>query len=162
MSLAGIRFATQNAVILIASLGIVLAVALLLNKTRLGLALRACAQQNEAATIVGLPVYQLFAATMAIAGVLTAASGVMISSITQLSPLLGADPMLKAFIICVFAGLGNIGGTVIAAFLLALIEAGAQYYFGARWGFPTLLLLVIAVLIWRPSGLFSGTEVKRM
>jgi branched-chain amino acid transport system permease protein len=162
LALAGIRFPIQNMVIVLSAITIVLAVSLLLRWTRIGLALRACAQDRDAAALMGLPVTALFSATMALAGALTAASGVMISSITQLSPLLGDDPMLKAFIMCVLAGLGNIGGAIASAFLLAIVEVMAEFYFASRWGFPTLLFLVIAVLIWKPNGLFSGREVQRL
>jgi branched-chain amino acid transport system permease protein len=81
---------------------------------------------------------------------------------TQLSPPLGNDPMLKAFIMCVIAGLGNLPGAVAAAFGLALLEAFVQYAAGARWGFPSLLFVVIAVLIWRPSGLFGRAQIRRL
>ncbi len=161
MDFLGVRFPTQNMVTIGISVLPVGVVALILNRTRIGLALRAAAQGREAALLMGLPVNQLFATTMAMAGMLTAASGVLVSSITQLSPLLGTDPMLKALIMCILAGLGNVSGAIMAAFLLATIEVAAQYYFGARWGFPVLLMLVIGVLIWRPSGLFSAAPVER-
>jgi branched-chain amino acid transport system permease protein len=86
----------------------------------------------------------------------------MVSSMTQLSPPLGNDPMLKAFIMCVVAGLGNLPGAIAAAFGLALLEAFVQFVAGARWGFPSLLFVVIAVLIWRPSGLFGRAQIRRM
>ena len=75
---------------------------------------------------------------------------------------MGGDPMLKAFIICVVAGLGNVYGAVTAAIALGVLEAGAQYLLGVRFGFATLLLLVIVVLIWRPAGLFGRREVVRL
>lgn len=161
VDLLGIHVPAQNIVTIAVSMILVLAVVFMLNRTRVGLALRSAAQSREAALLMGLPVNRLFAVTMAMAGALTAASGVLVSAITQLSPLLGADPMLKAVIMCILAGLGNVGGAIIAAFLLATIEVAAQYYFGACWGFPVLLMLVIAVLIWRPDGLFSNRAVER-
>ena len=69
---------------------------------------------------------------------------------------------LKAFIVCVVAGLGNVYGAVVAAILLGLIEAGTQYVFGVRWSFAILLLIVIVVLIWRPYGLFGQKQVVRL
>ena len=70
--------------------------------------------------------------------------------------------MLKAFIMCVIAGLGNLPGAVASAFGLALIEAFVQFGAGARWGFPVLLLIVILVLIWRPTGLFGRAAIRRL
>ena len=86
----------------------------------------------------------------------------MISSLATLSPTMGGDPMLKAFIICVVAGLGNTYGAVAAAVVIGLIEASTQYVLGVRFGFALLLLLVIAVLIWRPSGIFGKSWVVRL
>jgi branched-subunit amino acid ABC-type transport system permease component len=70
--------------------------------------------------------------------------------------------MLKAFIICVVAGLGNVYGTVATAIVLGLLEALIQYVLGVRYSFALLLLLVIVVLIWRPYGLFGRGQVVRL
>ena len=86
----------------------------------------------------------------------------MVSSLSSLLPNMGGDPMLKAFIICVVAGLGNVYGAVAAAIVLGLLEAFAQYMLGVRYSFAILLLLVIAVLIWRPYGLFGRRQVVRL
>jgi branched-chain amino acid transport system permease protein len=85
----------------------------------------------------------------------------MISSITTLAPTMGYDPMLKAFIICVIAGLGNITGALYAAFILGIFEVSIQFFFGVRFGFPALLALVILALIWRPYGVFGRRVVTR-
>jgi branched-chain amino acid transport system permease protein len=77
-------------------------------------------------------------------------------------PNMGGDPMLKAFVICIVAGLGNVFGAVAAAFLLGLLEALTQYVLGVQYSFAILLLLIIAVLIWRPYGLFGRRQVVRL
>ena len=69
---------------------------------------------------------------------------------------------MKAFVICVVAGLGNVWGAGVCAFGLALLEAAIGYYFGVRFGFPTMLMLVILLLIWRPQGLFGRERVVRL
>jgi branched-subunit amino acid ABC-type transport system permease component len=74
---------------------------------------------------------------------------------------MGADPMLKAFIICVVAGLGNVYGAVASAIVLGLVEASVQYLLGVRWSLATLLLIVVIVLIWRPHGLFGRSQEER-
>jgi branched-subunit amino acid ABC-type transport system permease component len=75
---------------------------------------------------------------------------------------MGYDPMLKAFIVCVIAGLGSIRGALIAALLMGLLEASIQFLIGVRFGFPVLLILVIITLIWRPYGLFGTARVARL
>jgi branched-subunit amino acid ABC-type transport system permease component len=105
---------------------------------------------------------RVYAQVLALSGALAAVSGIMVSSLATLSPNMGGDPMLKAFIICVVAGLGNVPGAAVAAVVLGIVEAAAQFLLGVRFGFATLLLLVIVVLIWRPYGLFGRQQVVRL
>jgi branched-subunit amino acid ABC-type transport system permease component len=99
---------------------------------------------------------------LGLSAALAAVSGIMISSLSGLLPNMGGDPMLKAFVICVVAGLGNVYGAVAAAVVLGVLESVIQYVFGVQYSFAILLLLVIAVLIWRPAGLFGRTQVVRL
>lgn len=152
----------QNILIVVVSVLIMVLVAWSLKTSRIGRAIRATAQNREAARLMGVPTRSVYLQVLALSGALAGISGVLLSSITQLSPPLGNDPMLKAFIMCVVAGLGNVPGSVAAAFILALVEAGTQFYLGARWGFPLLLILVILALIWRPYGVFGRATVRRL
>ena len=151
----------QNLVIMAVSLVLMAATAWLIGRTRMGRAIRATAQNRDGALLMGVPVRRVFAQVLALGGLLAAVSGVMLSSITTLAPTMGYDPMLKAFIICVIAGLGNTMGALFAAFALGLIEAGVQFELGVRFGFPVLLLLVIVALILRPEGVFSRRRTAR-
>lgn len=152
----------QNILILAVAVGLMGAVALLLNKSRSGRAIRATAQNRDAAQLMGIRVGRVYAQVLAISGALAAVSGIMISSLSGLLPNMGGDPMLKAFVICVVAGLGNVYGAVFAAILLGLLESVIQYLFGVQYSFAILLVLVIAVLIWRPAGLFGKRQVVRL
>jgi len=152
----------QNILIVVVVVVLMAMIALLLGTTRIGRAIRATAQNREAAQLMGVAVNRIYFQVLLLSGAIAGICGVMVSSMTQLSPPLGNDPMLKAFIMCVVAGLGNLPGAVAAAFGLALLEAFVQYAAGARWGFPTLLFVVIAVLIWRPAGLFGRVQIRRM
>jgi branched-subunit amino acid ABC-type transport system permease component len=151
----------QNLLIVVVSLAIMAIVAWLIARTRAGRAIRATAQNRDGALLMGVPVRRVFAQVLGLGGVLAAVSGVMLSSITTLAPTMGYDPMLKAFIICVIAGLGNMLGALYAAFLLGVFEAAIQFLLGVRFGFPLLLLLVIGALIWRPEGVFSRRRAAR-
>lgn len=152
----------QDIAIVLVSLALMGALAWLLARTRTGRAIRATAQNREAAQLMGVPTRRVYLQVMVLSGALAGICGVLVSSVTQLSPPLGGDPMLKAFIMCVVAGLGNLPGAVASAFALALVEAFVQFGAGARWGFPVLLLTVIVVLIWKPAGLFGRVQVRRL
>lgn len=160
--IAGVHIPYQNLLILCLALVLMALVAGLLDHTRMGRAIRATAQNRDAAQLMGVPVSRVYRQVLGIAGALAAAAGVLISSQSTLSPSMGGDPMLKAFIICVVAGLGNVRGAAAAAILLGVVEASAQYLFGVRFGFATLLVIVIAALIWRPYGVFGRRQVVRL
>lgn len=162
ISVGGVHVPNQNLLILVVALLLIFGLALLLGRTRAGRAIRATAQNREAAQLMGVRVGRVYAQVLALSGALAAVSGIMVSSLTTLSPNMGGDPMLKAFIICVVAGLGNVPGAAIAALALGVVEAAAQFLLGVRFGFATLLLLVIVVLIWRPYGLFGRQQVVRL
>ena len=152
----------QNVLIVVISSVMMVAVSLLLAKTRVGRAIRATAQHREAARLMGAAAGQVFALVLATGGALAGASGVLLSSITALSPQVGFDPMLKAFIICVIAGLGHVTGALYMAFALGFFESLVQFLLGVRFALPLMLVLVIVALIWRPSGLFGREDVTRL
>lgn len=149
-------------VILSASALLMLLLGMMLKRTRAGRAIRAVSLNRDAAQLMGVPVQLVYAQVLMIAGGLSAASGIMLSTITTLAPTMGYNPMLKAFIICVVAGLGNVSGALAVAFLLGLFEALVQFELGVRFAFPAMLLLVVTVLIWRPYGLFGHKKVARL
>ena len=160
--IGGVHVPFQNILILVVAVALMAAVAFLLNRTRMGRAIRATAQNRDAAQLMGIRIGRTYAQVLAISGGLAAVSGIMISSLSGLLPNMGGDPMLKAFIICVVAGLGNVYGAVASAIVLGLLEAGIQYVLGVQYSFAILLVLVIIVLIWRPAGLFGRTQVVRL
>jgi branched-subunit amino acid ABC-type transport system permease component len=160
--IAHVHIPFQNLLILCVAIALMVAVAALLDRTRMGRAIRATAQNREAAQLMGVAVGRVYIQVLAIAGALAAAAGVLISSQATLSPSMGDDPMLKAFIICVVAGLANVRGAAVAAIVLGVVEASAQYLFGVRFGFATLLVIVIVALIWRPYGIFGRQQIVRL
>jgi branched-chain amino acid transport system permease protein len=162
ITIGHVHIPNQNILILAVSLLMMIAVAVLLNNTRIGRAIRATAQNRDAAQLMGIRIGRVYAQVLAISGALAAVSGIMISSLSGLLPNMGGDPMLKAFIICVVAGLGNVYGAAGVALVLGLLEAIIQYVFGVQYSFAILLLIVIAVLIWRPAGLFGRAQVVRL
>lgn len=151
----------QSVAILVMAALLIGGIAWLLTHTRFGLAIRATAMNREAALLMGVEAGRTYLQVLVIAGVLAAAAGTLISSLATLSPDMGTNPLLRAFVICVVAGLGSVTGAGIAAVALGIVEAAIQYYLGVRYGFPVMLLLVIIVLIWKPAGLFGQQEVVR-
>lgn len=161
-TLGEITIPYQSMLIVVVSVLALVAIAWFLGKTRTGRAIRATSQNPAAAQLMGVPVRLVFVQVLALAGGLSALSGVMLSSVTTLSPTMGYDPMTKAFIICVIAGLGSSMGALWMSFILGMLEASVQYLLGVRFAFPMLLLLVIVTLIWRPDGVFGRGKAVRL
>ncbi|WP_317054330.1 branched-chain amino acid ABC transporter permease [Roseovarius rhodophyticola] len=160
--IGGVVMTNQAIIIFAVATTCIGVVAWLLLKTRFGRAIRATAMNRDAARLMGVRTNTVYLQVMALAGALAGVAGLMISTQATLSPQMGGDPLLKAFVICVVAGLGNVWGAGVCAIVLALIEAAIGFYFGVRFGFPTMLMLVIIVLIWRPLGLFGKERVVRL
>ena len=151
----------QNLIIVAVSVLMAVAVATFLGRSRSGRAIRATALNQDAALLMGVPIRKVFAQLMIASGALAAVSGVMLSSITTLSPTMGDAPMTKAFVIVAVAGLRNVYGAFYAAFMLGMFEATMQFSLGVRFAFPAMLVLVVFTLILRPYGIFGRETVIR-
>lgn len=122
--------------------------------TRAGMEVRATFQQKEAAALVGIDVEKLYAFTFALGAGLAALAGVMLGSIFVVQPSMGGVATLKAFIVVILGGLGNFLGAIAGGLLLGVAESFGSIISSAykdAIGF----VLVIAVLLYKPDGLFG-------
>lgn len=143
------------------ALAIVVALSWMLNRTMMGRAIRATAQDRRAASLMGIPASRIYMQVLMIACVLAAISGVLVSSVENVSPTTGEVAILKVFIICVIAGLGNIPGTIIMSFAMAAFEVSVQYIFSAKWGYPLMISAALVILIYKPAGVFGAEKTVR-
>lgn len=158
----GVTISYQDLVIMAVAAIALLLMEWFLTRTRPGLAIRATAQQPDAAQLMGVRKDHIFLLVLGLSSGLAAISGVLLSSIFFIAPTFGFYPMLKSFIICIFGGLGNIRGTLYAAFIIGITEALVSLYLGVRFALPVMFGLIIVVLIFRPNGLFGQREVVRL
>lgn len=159
----GQTFVPWNSVlVLIVAIFLLIALDFFVRYTRYGRIIRAVAQNFEAARLMGVRTSSVYRLVFGLSGMLAAISGIMLSTMTTLAPTMGYDPMLKAFIVCVIAGLGEVRGALIVAFVLGAIESIIQFQLGVRFALPTLLLLVVITLIFRPQGLMRKNEALRL
>ncbi len=145
----------QIAIIVITPL-ILAALWAFLNRTRLGLALRAVAQNEDASQLVGLNVTALYGLAFAIAASLAGLAGIFMGGYRFMSPVMGSDPLLKALIVVVFGGISSISGPIFAAYLIGFFEAACSYYFGLYWTPALLFAVLILTLMVRPEGIFAN------
>ncbi len=134
---------------------------LFLQYTRLGKSIRAAAQNREAARIVGIEIKKVYAVTFAISIAITAVAGALISPIQPIFPFMGGPLTLKAFAITAMAGLGSIPGALFGGIVLGLIETFVATYVpgvGTNLGIISSYVILVAVLVLRPQGLFGGLK----
>jgi branched-chain amino acid transport system permease protein len=124
-------------------------------RTRLGLYMRAAQQDLEMAQAFGVPARRVYAAVFALGAMLAALAGVLVVPIEQAHYLMGLDPLLLSFIVVVLGGLGNLRGTLVAAFVVGISDGVVSVFFSPTLAKIVATLLVAAVLIVRPAGLFG-------
>lgn len=126
-----------------------------LRSTRRGRAIRAVAQNPEAARLVGIDVSHTRAVTFGLSAAIAGGAGSFVAMILSIQPQMGLSYTLKSFVIVVFGGLGSVPGALIGGLLLGSAEELTSGLLGSQWTLAVTFLLLIALLIVRPSGLFG-------
>ena len=154
--LGGVRMPVQRWFVVWVTVGLIAALFLGLRFTKYGRAMRACAEDRDAAALMGIPVGLVIAGTFALGGALAATAGGLLASLGVIHPFLGARHLLKGFAVALVGGLGNIEGAVAAALLVGVTETMAVAYLATEWRDAYTFGLMILVLLWRPTGLFRA------
>ncbi len=145
----------QDIVIFFLSVTGILLFRWMLNNTRIGMAVRAVAQNPDGARIVGIPKDRIFAATFAISTLMVGAGGILLAQKYFVSPAGGWDILVKSWVITAFGGMGSIRGGLLAAFILGMLEAFVGYWFGMTWVLFALFGVLLFTLAVRPQGLLG-------
>ena len=140
------------------AIGVLAALYLFLKKSRIGIGMRAVAQDLDAASLCGINTQTVYLLTFGIGAALAALAGFLLTNIIFLSPSVGATPLTIAFIVVVFGGIGSVPGTIIASYVVALVQQYVTLLLDPSWGLSFAFILMIAVLIIRPRGLFGFRE----
>jgi branched-chain amino acid transport system permease protein len=157
-------------VVIAAALLVLLALQLLVNRTRLGTAMRAVAEDQATASLMGIDVDRMISITFLVGGAMGGAAGVLFGVQYRLiNPYTGFVPGLKAFTAAVLGGIGNIPGAMIGGLVLGLLEAFAASYlslltggaFGAEYKDIFAFSVLILILIFRPQGLLGEVVRER-
>jgi branched-chain amino acid transport system permease protein len=136
------------------------------NRTKMGTAIRAVAQDPDTASLMGVPVNRVIALTFFVGGALGGLAGVLFGlHYSLVNPYSGFVPGMKAFTAAVLGGIGNIPGAMLGGMMLGLLEAFAASYlslltdgaFGAEYKDVVAFLVLILILIFRPRGLLGET-----
>lgn len=153
----GVRVPNQYLLILGVTVALFIILWLVLTKTKLGIALGATASDAEVAGLVGINVSRTMQISMGIATCLAAVAGVLVAPLWTISPFMWTDPLMIILVIIILGGLGSIKGSLIGAFIIALVEVLTQLYVpsGAHLSTPFVMIVLVIVLVVRPGGLFG-------
>ncbi len=160
IEIAGVYISYLQMSVLGVTVFLMLVLFLLINKTKLGMVIRATAQDYEAAYAMGVKVNRVFAAAFAIGSMLGGVAGVLVGVYYNLFyPTMGQLYGLKAFSASVVGGLTSLPGAVIAGLLIGVVETFSVEFGASSMRHMVSFVFMIVVLIFRPGGLFSGKEM---
>ena len=153
----GIRVLNQHILAISVVAVMIIALMLLLTKTKLGIAIRAVANDSEVASLMGISISRILLITMGLATFLGAVAGVTMAPSLTINPTVWTSPLVTVMVIVVLGGLGSIKGSVIGAFIIGLVETLSIVVLsqGAYLSTTFVLLVMVIVLVVRPGGLFG-------
>lgn len=151
----GLHTTGQRLLIILVALGAIVLLTLIIKKTRLGKAMRACSQDIEAAQWMGVNVNTVSVTTFIIGSGLAATAGALIGPVFLIYPTMGLVPVLKSFVVVIFGGMGNVPGAILGGYLIGITENLVAGFLSPAYKDLIAFLILIAVLIMKPSGIFG-------
>jgi branched-chain amino acid transport system permease protein len=146
---------------LVSALGLMVVLFVFFRFSKLGLAMKATQQNSVAARIVGVRTNRILMTTWGISSLVGAVAGLLISP-TIMHPYMMWDPMLKGFAAAVMGGMTSLPGAVVAAYMLGIIENLFGGYISIEFKTVVAFVIIVAVLCFKPSGLFARHYVKKV
>jgi branched-chain amino acid transport system permease protein len=154
-----IALTSVQSVILGVSLGLMLALHLFVTLTRVGMAMRATAESMEISHTLGIRTDRIIILTFAIASALAGAAGVLVGmSFNSISPYMGVDMGIKGLAAMLLGGLGNVYGAMLGGLIIGVVEVISVAYLSSSYRDAFAFVVIIAVLLFRPRGIFGATD----
>ncbi|MGV6849586.1 MAG: branched-chain amino acid ABC transporter permease [Marinibacterium sp.] len=151
----GLSITSYKLAVIGAAVVVLIALWVLMTRTRIGLLMRATQADRDMALAFGIPVERVYALVFGLGAALAALAAVLIVPIQQAHYLMGGDPLLLSFIVVIIGGLGSLPGTVLAALFIGLTDGIISVFFSPTLAKILATLLVALVLVFRPQGLFG-------
>ena len=129
-----------------------------LTRSKLGVAIRATSQNRFAAQLMGININLIYRLTFAVGAAMAGIGGVLYGTLFAVFPLMGGMPTLKAFAVTIMGGMGSIRGAIFGGFILGIAEALGGNYISMQYKNAIGFVIIILVLLIRPSGLFGRKE----
>lgn len=158
LTVLGVRLPYVRVASLVVAFVFLVALQLFLQKTYTGKAIRATAQDWEAATLMGINVYRVYLLSFVLGAALAGAAGTLVAVGYSVEPVMGLHWTLKALIVLVMGGIGSIAGTLVGGLILGVAESAAAVWISGNYRHVVGLVIFILVLLVRPQGLFGVKE----
>lgn len=155
LRIGGVTFAASRISVVFATALILLALAYFLRRTRTGKAMRATAQNPDAASLMGIDVYRIRNLAMIIGAALAAFAGTALGALFAVEPALGESPLIKGFVVLIIGGAGSPAGAVIAGVGLGVAESLTTVHLSTSWATILPLLALVVVLLVKPEGIVA-------
>ena len=156
VSILGATISAHEAILVVLAPLLLIAIWQFTVRSATGRSLRAVGQNQESAALIGIDVPVAFAIAFGLSAALAGLTGTLLGSIRFITPTMGVEPLVKAMIVVIFGGLGSLGATAGAAYVIGFIEALLILWIGLYWTPFALFALMIVVLVFRPNGIFGG------
>jgi branched-chain amino acid transport system permease protein len=160
-TLAGLYFLPQRIMVICVAFLLVILTHLLLKKTKTGKAMRATFQDLEAASLMGIRIDRIYSFTFVLGAGLAAAAGTLLGPIFTVHPYIGNLANAKAFVIVIIGGMGSFPGAITAGLLLGVFESLGAGYISSAFQDAIGFVLLILILVYRPTGLLGKVGQTR-
>jgi branched-chain amino acid transport system permease protein len=155
LDMFGIIMPNYRLFLILCGFAIIVAVAVVVNRTALGAMVRAAAFDRNMAASLGVPVSRVYAGTFAFGIALAGLAGVLLAPVFSVFPTMGRDFIFMAFTVVIVGGMGSIIGTVIAGLVLTQVQVLSSLVVSPVWSDPIVFSIMVLVLVLRPRGLFG-------
>jgi branched-chain amino acid transport system permease protein len=159
----GVALSNIQAVVLATALALMAGLEFVVMRTRFGRAIRAVSHDAPAAALMGVPVDRVILGTFVLGSALAAAAGILVGlSNPKIEPLMGVMPGIKAFVAAVLGGIGHIPGAMAGGLLLGVVETLVSGYLSSTYRDAIAFVVMIAILLYRPTGLFGVPQTEKV
>ena len=158
-----LTFNTNQLVVLGLTLLLLVALQIIVLKTKIGTAMRAVSFNHRAAALMGINIDVVISFTFGLGSALAAAAGILYAiNYPSIDPLMGVMPGLKAFVAAVLGGIGSIPGAAIGGVLIGIVETLVSGYISSGYRDAIAFAILILILLFKPSGLLGKTAVEKV
>jgi branched-chain amino acid transport system permease protein len=155
-TVAGVTVPYVRLWVFVATVVLSVAFLFLLERTKLGRAIRATSQELRAARLTGIPVAHVYAVTFGLGAALAGAAGGLWGMLFPITPIMGGALTLKSFVVAVLGGLGTMMGAIVGGLVLGVAESLTSTYLGPTWPNAISFGLLVLILIFRPNGILGA------